>query len=125
MKRKLVLLLFSSLFIWMSCKDEKNVFTVEQNKVTVKAGTEFILKIISNHSTGYKWFEEAPIDSSILQLKLVDYQITDKNSDGGGGYEYWHFKALKTGETEVRLKYVQSWENLPADKMVNFKIIVE
>jgi len=107
----------------IACK-EKNTFTVEQNKVTVKQGTEFTLKIEANHSTGYKWMEQTTIDTNFLLLKLIDYEVTNKNVDGGGGYEYWHFKALKEGETEVKLKYVRPWENDPPVKTVAFTIIV-
>jgi|GEM_PF-3311846 len=125
MVKRIAVLMVLVFLILCSCKDKKNVFTVDQNRVSVKTGDEFILKIISNHSTGYKWMEETTIDTQFLQLKLVDYIINNKNTDGGGGYEYWHFKALNKGETVVKLKYVQPFEDLPPDKMVNFKIIIE
>ena len=41
-----------------------------------------------------------------------------KGTVGAGGTQYFHFKANKSGKTEITLVYKRSWENGSAEQKV-------
>ena len=62
-------------------------------------------------TTGYSW--QASYDETMLELvgdKSTYKEESKEGLLGAGGVEYFRFKALKTGSTEISLTYKQPWE---------------
>jgi inhibitor of cysteine peptidase len=90
-------------------------YTDSGQEINIGVGQEFIIALGSNPTTGYSW--QASYDESLLELipgpngqSTYEPGETGKNVVGAGGIEYFHFKALKFGETEITLVYAQHWE---------------
>ena len=85
---------------------------------TINIGTnqEFIIALDSNPTTGYSW--QASYDETMVELVEARYEIPEMEKHervkqgivGGGGVEYFQFKALKAGKTEITLVYKRPWE---------------
>jgi inhibitor of cysteine peptidase len=84
-------------------------YTDPEQTISVNAGDEFIITLDSNPTTGYDWVENH--DNSMLSLVYDKYKPDEVPAGlvGSGGTQYYRFKALKTGETEITLIYKQSW----------------
>ena len=78
--------------------------------VNISVNQEFIIALGSNPgSTGYGWQES--YDHTMLELLEKSYKEEAKEGVvGTGGIEYFRFKALKAGQTEITLTYEQPWE---------------
>ncbi|MFC1901105.1 protease inhibitor I42 family protein [Chloroflexota bacterium] len=78
--------------------------------ISVSVDQEFIITLDSNPTTGYDW--EESYDSSLLSLVDSEYSPDEKAAGlvGAGGTQYFRFKALKTGNTEITLVYNRSFE---------------
>ena len=84
--------------------------TNHSETIKVSVDQEFIIALDSNPTTGYDW--EESYDNSILTLIDDEYNPDEKAAGlvGAGGTQYFRFKALKTGDTEITLAYKRSWE---------------
>ncbi|MBD3185068.1 hypothetical protein GF312_22495 [Candidatus Poribacteria bacterium] len=97
----------------------------DQSQTTVVgAGENFYVTLESNPTTGYKW--EAEYDS--VYLELLEEKFIKDNDDpelvGAPGHQRFKFKALNTGQTEIKMLYKRSWENEAIEeKIINVKII--
>ena len=80
--------------------------------INVEVGQEFIIALGSNPSTGYSW--QASYDETMLELvggeSTYEADETDEEVVGGGGTEFFRFKALKAGAVEITMTYAQPWE---------------
>jgi len=91
------------------CVGEVETYTDPGQMVTIGAGQQFVIALGSNPTTGYSWQES--YDQTMLELVEKTYKEEAKQGVvGAGGVEYFRFKALKTGETEITLTYEQPWE---------------
>ena len=74
-------------------------------------GQIFVIAIGSNPTTGYSWQES--YDENMLELVEKTYEPGKEIKQGmvgAGGVEYFRFKAVKRGETEITLVYKRPWE---------------
>ena len=94
-----------------------NASTVELRK-----GDKLDVMLQGNPSTGYSWAIDS-LDSTILEESAKPEFEPDSDLAGAGGEFTFHFEALKSGETNLRLIYHRSWEKdkKPSD---TFEIIV-
>ncbi len=102
------------IMILTSCQESGKMILTEVEAgevIIIPADKEFTIKLISNQSTGYEWKLSAPIDSNLLSHRGTVYKLNNKYTDGGGGFEHWHFKALKKGKCIIKLHYFSPWEN--------------
>jgi inhibitor of cysteine peptidase len=78
--------------------------------IDISVGKEFIIALGSNQTTGYSW--QASYDETMLELVESTYEAeeTDEEVVGGGGTEFFRFKALKAGDIEITMTYAQHWE---------------
>jgi inhibitor of cysteine peptidase len=78
--------------------------------IDISVGQEFIIALGSNPTTGYSW--QASYDETMLELVENTYEAEETGEDvvGGGGTEFFRFKALKAGEVEITMTYAQHWE---------------
>ena len=109
MKRFWFLIVVLATCLVAGCVGEVETYTDPGQMVTIGAGQQFVIALGSNPTTGYSWQES--YDQTMLELVEKTYkEEADKGVVGAGGVEYFRFKALKAGETEITLTYEQPWE---------------
>jgi inhibitor of cysteine peptidase len=93
-------------------------YTDAADTITTTVDGEFIIALDSNPSTGYSW--NVSYDASLLSLEKEEYNPDKKEPGlvGAGGTQYYQFKALKAGSTEVNLTYLRTWEEGYIDRKV-------
>jgi len=129
MKRLLFVLLSVALLSLISygCVASARAFTEPDQEINVAKGEEFIIALGSNISTGYGW--QVDYDNNILTLIEKTYKENDKTGKqlvGASGTEFFKFKSLNSGETEVTFTYRRPWEQpSSSDEIVFFEIKVK
>ena len=127
MKKLLVLLvtLILAVCLLAGCGGVKT-YIDDEKTITASVGQEFIIALDSNPTTGYDW--EESYDDSMLSLDEEEsrYEPDEKAEGlvGAGGTQYFRFKALKKGNTEINLVYKRSWEEEIEDEKV-FKVNIK
>jgi inhibitor of cysteine peptidase len=124
MKKYMVLFLFSLLVISLAtgCTGGNGngaVYSNPAQTITAKVGSEFVIALESNPTTGYDWEESH--DAAMLTLVNDRYETGQKAKEGlvgAGGTHYFTYKALKSGKTEITLIYKRSWEEESAKQNV-------
>ncbi len=121
MKRLLALVLTSILAVSLiaGCRGGVKTYTDTEKTINTTVNQEFIIALDSNPTTGYNW--EASYDESILKLVDSKYEMGKQAQAGlvgAGGTQYFQFKALKTGKTEITVTYKRSWETDFAEQKV-------
>ena len=106
------------------CGDGVKTYTNSEQTISIGINQEFVIALDSNPSTGYGWEENH--DDSMLSLVEKKYNPDQKAQGliGAGGTQYFRFKALKTGETEISLIYKRPWEVESAEQKV-FNVDIE
>lgn len=98
------------------------------NKQHFKVGDTFSIQLRSNPTTGYRWQLVEPFDKTRLE-KVGNHYQADANPNrmvGVGGTEIWTFKALKSGQAQIQLHYVRSWEKQePPAQVANYQIEID
>ena len=127
MKKLLVLLvtLILAVCLLAGCGGVKT-YIDDEKTITASVGQEFIIALDSNPTTGYDW--EESYDASMLSLDEEEsrYEPDEKAKGlvGAGGTQYYRFKALKKGNTEITLVYKRSWlEEIEDEKA--FKVSIK
>ncbi len=125
MKKFLILVVIATCLV-AGCVGEIKTYTDSGQTISIDANQEFIIALGSNPTTGYMWQESH--DESMLKLVESKYEAGKEAKQGvvgAGGVEYFHFKALKTGETEITLVYKRPWEKpAPQDVTEVFTISI-
>jgi inhibitor of cysteine peptidase len=105
-------------------------YTDAGQEINIGVGQEFIIALGSNPTTGYSW--QASYDESLLELipgpnGQSTYEPKETGDDvvGAGGVEYFHFKALKVGETEITLTYKRPWEGGDTADTKVFTVVIK
>jgi inhibitor of cysteine peptidase len=101
------------------CVGEVETYTDPGQTVTIGAGQQFVIALGSNPTTGYNWQES--YDQTMLELVEKTYkpgEEADNGVVGAGGVEYFRFKTLNKGETEITLVYQRSWEEEFLDQKI-------
>jgi inhibitor of cysteine peptidase len=112
MKKRLILITVTLVvaFLLTGCKKVESNINPEK-PINVCVSQEFVIAIGANPTTGYDW--EVSFDEDMLVLVEKTYKLAEEVEDeivGVGGVDYFHFKALKTGEAEITMVYKRSWE---------------
>jgi inhibitor of cysteine peptidase len=107
------------------CVGEVETYTDPGQTINIGINQQFVIALGSNPTTGYSWQESH--DTTILELVEKIYKEEAKEGVvGAGGVEYFRFKALKAGETEITLVYKKQWEEpTPAEVTKVFIINIE
>jgi inhibitor of cysteine peptidase len=115
-KRLLLLLIVLATFLVAGCIHVET-YDDEGQGIDTGVNQQFVIALGSNPSTGYGW--EASYDETMLELVEKIYKAEVKSGlVGGGGVEYFRFKALKAGRTAVTLVYKRAWEEEVVDQKV-------
>ena len=81
----------------------------------VSVGENFSITLDSNPTTGYMW--EAQFDSNFIKNISREYKASPgEPMPGKGGTETFVFLALKSGETNITMKYRRSWKEEPIEE---------
>ena len=119
MKRFLILVAAVAICLLAGCVGEIKTYTDSGRTIDIGVNQEFVIALGSNPTTGYSWQES--YDETILGLVEKTYKPGEEAKQGkvgAGGVEYFRFKALKTGKTEVTLVYKRPWEEEILDQKV-------
>jgi len=106
---------------------EVKTYTDSGQTIDIGVNQEFVIAIGANPTTGYDW--EVSLDETILELVEKTYKLAEEAEHeivGAGGVDYFRFKALKAGETEITMVYKRSWEDpTPQDVTKVFTVNIE
>ncbi len=85
-------------------------YTDPERVINTTVNQEFTIALDSNPTTGYNW--EVSYDENMLSLEKEEYNPDAKAPGllGAGGTQYYRFKALKVGATEITVTYKRSWK---------------
>ena len=111
MKKFLILMVVLAICLLAGCVGEVKTYTDSGQTISIGANQEFVIALGSNPTTGYGWQESH--DETMLELVERTYKPGKEAKQGlvgAGGVEYFRFKALKTGETEITMVYKRPWE---------------
>lgn len=82
-----------------------------EKQVDIAAGDTLTVTLGSNPTTGFSWDDNAQVsDEFVLNQTNHEYHAPDTDVLGAAGNDEWTFKALKAGETTVKLEYSRPWE---------------
>jgi inhibitor of cysteine peptidase len=91
------------------------IYTDSNKSIDISVNQEFTIALKSNPSTGYSW--EPQFDSSAVQKIKDEYKAPESTGQpvvGAGGTAYFTFKAVKSGQTQIKFVYYRPWET-PSD----------
>ena len=125
MRKHLILVAMVAILLMTGCAGGVKAYTDSAQTINISTNQTFIIALDSNPTTGYSW--QANYDESLLELVGKSYETNEQANQGvvgAGGVEYFQFKALKAGKTEVTLVYQRPWEEEPIDQKI-FTIILK
>lgn len=113
-------------FVRAGLAQDKDSPMVDKNPVVeTHVDEEFTFSLDSNPTTGYQWQVDGAIDEKIIRFVKSEYRPNETDLIGAGGKEYWTFKAVGEGQTNVSFKYVRPWEkDVPPVKKDTFEVMV-
>lgn len=85
--------------------EEVRHYTDENETINIGVGDEFAIALYSNPRLGFNWY--ADYDEKRLALVESPFVAKDKLRPIDGT-RYFHFKALKTGKTDITISYRQA-----------------
>ena len=115
----LVAVAVTASFLLAGCGGEVQTYTDPGQRINISANQEFVIALESNPTTGYVW--EASLDENMLKLVESKYEMSKGAEEGllgAGGVDYFRFKALKTGETEITMTHKRPWEEEVLEQQV-------
>jgi inhibitor of cysteine peptidase len=123
-KRLLILMLVAAALTVAGCIGVAETHTDPGQTVNIGVNQEFTIALGSNPTTGYGWQESH--DHTMLELLEKSYKEEAKEGVvGAGGIEYFRFKALKAGQTDITLTYEQPWEGGGVGETKAFTVYVK
>lgn len=101
------------------CGGATKTYVDAEKTISTGVNQEFVIALDSNPTTGYDW--EESYDESMLRLVESKYEMgkeAEEGKVGAGGTQYFRFRALKKGKTEITVTYKRSWETDYAEQKV-------
>ena len=98
--------------------------------IKIKTGQTFEIELESTPSSGFQWLVVEPLDDKI---EFVDTRYNDPPKDDSKGFminnavrEWKVFKALKSGEATLQLKYAQPFNpDDPEAEVQTYQVVIE
>jgi inhibitor of cysteine peptidase len=126
-KSLLILVAVVAMCMLAGCLGGAKTYTDSGQTIDIGTNQEFVIALGSNPTTGYSWQEG--YEESMLELVEKTYKPGKEAQQGlvgAGGVEYFRFKTLKVGETEITLVYKRPWEEpTPQDVTKIFTINIK
>ena len=127
MKKSLILVTVAMLATCLlaGCVGEVKTYTDSGQAISIGVNQEFVIALGSNPTTGYMWQESR--DETMVEFIESEYEMGKEAGQGmvgAGGVEYFRFKALNKGETEITMVYKRPWEEESIDQKV-FKVNIK
>lgn len=99
--------------------------TDEGRQIHLQAGEGFTLALNSNPATGFKWLL-MPECLQLIELEKEYYQPREQEPHfiGGGGKQYWVFRALAPGRTGILLNYRRIWEEKEPLRQYRLRVVI-
>ena len=121
MKKFLMLITVAVVAICLlaGCVGEVKTYTDEGQTIDIGVNQEFVIALGANPTTGYDW--EVSLDETMLELVEKIYKLPEEAEHevvGAGGVDYFRFRALKKGTTEITTVYKRTWEEEGIDQKV-------
>ena len=89
-------------------------YTREDRDIAATVGSELVIAVASNPTTGYTW--HAHVDSAALAL--IDHAFAALGTGvGAGGVERFRFKVLAAGDSVIRLVRKRAWEAISVEDL--------
>ena len=111
-RKRLFILLVITVFItsiFASCTSEPkeaSTYTDPEQVINISKNERFFISLISvDRTSGYRW--SVYYDTSMLKLIESTVQPNLDNRSEFGDTEWFEFKALKSGVTEINMIYMQ------------------
>ncbi len=129
MKKFLILITGAVIAISLvaGCVGEIKTYIDAGQTIDIDVNQEFVIALGANPTTGYDW--EVSLDETMLELVEKIYKLAEEAEHeivGAGGVDYFRFKALKAGETEITMVYRRAWEEpTPQDVTKVFTVNIE
>ena len=79
-------------------------------EITIAEGTELIVNLAANPSTGFSWTQAAIGTPAVLTQTDSKYMAPETNAIGAAGNQVWTFSASQKGTTTVKMDYSRPWE---------------
>ena len=80
--------------------------------IRATVGETFAIALAGNPTTGYTW--QSTVDPGYLELVGEAFEPVDEGV-GSGGQEVFRFRALASGESEIRCEYRRPWDKKARD----------
>ena len=92
----------------------------------VRQGEEIVVKLDSNHSSGFSWALGEDLGAVVKQEGKPGYARNTSKSGKilSGGTETWRFRTAGSGRETVKLEYRRSWERNFPDRTFRFGLTV-
>ncbi len=92
----------------------------------VRQGEEIVVKLDSNHSSGFSWALGEDLGAVVKQEGKAAYARNTSKSGKilSGGTETWRFRTAGSGRETVKLEYRRSWERNFPDRTFRFGLTV-
>lgn len=87
--------------------------------VHLKVGDQLTLRLKSNPTTGYMWYvhpHSTPLLKLLHQAQIGPVGPSTRQSLGRPGLQVFTFEARRSGEGDLLLHYVRSWEKPTPDE---------
>lgn len=104
------------LVLLTACAQTPSSITLEQKQqgqcpLSLQVGQQFILRLPSNPTTGFRWLLR---DSAPHVLQSLGPEVYSNPQDeglvGSAGISTWRFKVASAGEGQLALTYERPWE---------------
>ena len=135
MRNFLILVVVASVFTLVGCPGERSViecFTDSGQIINIGPNQSFYIALNSNPTTGFIW--QVTYDGNMLEMVDKSYKPSEAATQGlvgAGGVEYFLFKALNIGDTEITFVYKREWEEPTPEDItkvftirINFNFII-
>ncbi len=111
----------------LACSPKKQIEITASDSgknIELKSGGCFNIVLEGNPTTGYTW--DAAVDTSqvLKQIKDPEYRSKSKLIGSGGKFTF-HYKAVRSGKTELKFAYRRRWEKLAPARTFDLKITVK
>ena len=111
MKRLLILVAVVAVCMLAGCVGGVKTYNDSGQTINIGINQQFAIALGSNPTTGYSW--QVSHNEDMLELVKSEYEMSKEAEQGvvgAGGTEFFWFKALKAGKTEITLVYKRPWE---------------